>query len=72
MAKQEPLDLVTSAEAARILGWKRQQVAEYVKRGWFPLPINRVEEGRRARRMWLRETIEEYKKERARKRGENA
>ena len=46
------------AEAAEILGWKKQKVATYIKRGVFPEPIQRLASGP----IWARHQIEEYKK----------
>lgn len=48
-------------EAAEILGWKKQQVITYMKRGVFPEPYQRLAAGP----LWLRKTIEEYKASRS-------
>lgn len=49
--------LVGVAEAAELLGWKKQKVATYITRGVFPEPIQRLASGP----IWLRSQIETYK-----------
>ncbi|UED72091.1 helix-turn-helix transcriptional regulator [Brevibacillus sp. HD3.3A] len=65
-------ELVGLAETAELLGWKKQQVQNYIKRaeekGWpegmFPEPIQRLASGP----VWTREQIELYKNERKQRR----
>lgn len=45
------------AEAAEILGWSKQQVSEYIKRGKFPEPIHRLASGP----IWTKKQIEDYR-----------
>lgn len=45
------------AEAAEILGWTKQKVATYIKRGKLPDPIQRLASGP----IWTKEQIETYK-----------
>lgn len=48
------------AEAAEILGWKKQQVRNYIDRGKFPLPIQYLASGP----IWLKSQIDQFKDER--------
>lgn len=49
------------AEAAEILGWKKQQIHVYMRRGKFPEPIQVLASGP----IWTREQIETYKAKKA-------
>ncbi|WP_374018985.1 hypothetical protein ABU162_04345 [Paenibacillus thiaminolyticus] len=49
-------------EAADILGWKKQQVTEYIRRGKFPLPVQVLASGP----VWERAQIEDYRDSRQR------
>jgi hypothetical protein len=58
--EKEKLDLVGVKEAAEILGWDPRRVATYRSRGSLPEPVAELASGP----VWLREQIEEYKRER--------
>jgi hypothetical protein len=50
------------AAAAAVLGWKKQQVAEYIKRGVFPPADEQIDKSNgKMQPVWLRTTIEQYK-----------
>lgn len=49
--------LVGVAEAAEMLGWKKQQVTEYIRRGTFPEPLQRLASGP----VWTYKQIEDYR-----------
>lgn len=53
--------LVGLSEAAEILGWQKQQVTEYMKRGKFPKPLQRLASGP----IWTYKQIEDYKDSRS-------
>ena len=48
--------LVGLAEAAELLGWSKQQVSVYIKRGKFPEPIQVLASSP----IWTRQQIEDY------------
>jgi hypothetical protein len=58
-------DLVGVSEAATILGWDRRRVSTYVSRGAFPEPVAALAAGR----VWRREDVEAFGRDRARRRG---
>jgi hypothetical protein len=58
-------DLVGVSEAATILGWDRRRVSTYVSRGAFPEPVAALASGR----VWRREDVEAFGRDRARRRG---
>jgi predicted DNA-binding transcriptional regulator AlpA len=53
--------LVGHKEAAEILGWSKQQLSVYLKRGKFPQPIQTLASGP----IWTRAQIEQYKQSKA-------
>ncbi|WP_110930666.1 hypothetical protein [Paenibacillus bouchesdurhonensis] len=53
--------LVGLSEAAEMLGWQKQQVSEYMKRGKFPDPLQRLASGP----IWTYKQIEDYKDSRS-------
>ena len=55
------MDLVGTAEVAKILETSRQNISTSLARGKFPTPYARVAAGP----LWTRQQIEEYKRERA-------
>lgn len=54
-------ELVGLAEVSEILGISKQAINTYMQRGKFPDPIQRLASGP----IWIREQIEDYKKQRA-------
>lgn len=52
--------LAGMAETAEIMGWSKQHLASYIRRGRFPAPVQTLKCGQ----IWLVETILEYKRER--------
>lgn len=50
-------DIVGLAEAAEILGWKKQQISLYLSREKFPKPTWKLASGP----IWLKSQIEEFK-----------
>ncbi len=52
--------MVGVAEAAAILGWDKRKVSDYLKRGTFPEPYQKLACGP----IWLESTILEYKRDR--------
>lgn len=50
-------ELVGVSECCVILGWKKQQVYEYRKRGVFPEPLQILASGP----IWTRKQIEDYR-----------
>ena len=57
-------DLVGVSEAAAVLGWDKRRVFTYIARGSFPEPVAFLASGR----VWRREDIERYARERRRPR----
>jgi hypothetical protein len=50
------------AAAAAVLGWKKQQVMEYIKRGVFPAPDGQIDKSNgKMQPVWYKKTIEQYK-----------
>lgn len=49
--------IVGVAEAAEMLGWSKQQINTYIRRGKFPAPIQRLASGP----IWARDQIESFK-----------
>jgi predicted DNA-binding transcriptional regulator AlpA len=59
-------DLLTVTAAAAVLGWSKQHAESYRQRGTFPEPDQYVIMGQDRRMpVWLRKTIEQYKKDRS-------
>ena len=53
-------ELVGHYEAAKILGWQKQQVTVYMQRGKFPEPLQKLASGP----IWFKEDIEKFKESR--------
>jgi len=53
-------EIVGHYEAAKILGWQKQQVAVYISRGKFPEPLQKLASGP----IWLKEDIQKFKESR--------
>ena len=53
-------EIVGHYEAAKILGWQKQQVSVYISRGKFPEPLQKLASGP----IWLKEDIEKFKESR--------
>ena len=53
-------EIVGHYEAAKILGWQKQQVAVYISRGKFPKPMQKLASGP----IWLKEDIQKFKESR--------
>lgn len=47
-------------EAQEIMGWPKGQLSNYIQRGTFPKPIQKLHSGP----VWIEETILEYKRQR--------
>jgi hypothetical protein len=62
---EERPELVGVSEAAAILGWDRRRVVTYLDRGAFPAPLATLAAGR----VWHRDEIEAFARDRARRRG---
>lgn len=58
--RSEVPKLVGVAEAAKILGWSKQQISVYMSREKFPEPAQRLASGP----IWTRDQIEEFKNSR--------
>lgn len=54
-------ELVGLAEAAKILGWSKQQISVYMSRGKFPEPIQRLA----STPIWTKQQILDYKDSRS-------
>ena len=49
-------EMLGLAEVAALLGWEKEHVSTYIRRGKFPEPAQRV----KATPLWTRQQIEEY------------
>jgi predicted DNA-binding transcriptional regulator AlpA len=56
MKKKEIGAFVGITEAGAMLGWSKQQVTVYIKRGKFPIPMFTLACGK----IWTKSQIEEY------------
>ena len=50
-------EIVGHYEATKILGWQKQQVSNYIKRGKFPEPLQKLASGP----IWFKEDIQKFK-----------
>jgi len=53
-------EIVGHYEATKILGWQKQQVSNYIKRGKFPEPLQKLASGP----IWFKEDIQKFKESR--------